>query len=167
MAAKERFERIWHQWRNLFLLLLNFDYLNINQDIDFRLQRKFHIVRLLSLAVVIHSIVCLLCCLRKFRHIMALRYHSLWHYSNHCDILAALKQNSYLQKLGQNIREVRKSMALSQEQLALQARIDRSYIGGIERGERNVSFLTLVKIAEQLNCDVSRLTKDIINERDQ
>jgi transcriptional regulator with XRE-family HTH domain len=69
-----------------------------------------------------------------------------------------LEQQDYLIKLGLNIREVRKSKALSQEQLALQAGIDRSYIGGIERGERNVSFLTLVKLAECLNCDVSTFT---------
>jgi transcriptional regulator with XRE-family HTH domain len=50
---------------------------------------------------------------------------------------------------------------LSQEQLALQAEVDRSYVGGIERGERNVSFLTLVKIAECLDCDIAKFTKHI------
>jgi len=63
--------------------------------------------------------------------------------------------------LGDQIRELRKAKGLSQEQLALQAEVDRSYVGGIERGERNVSFLTLVKIADCLECDVAKFTKGI------
>lgn len=54
---------------------------------------------------------------------------------------------------------------MSQEQLALQAEVDRSYVGGIERGERNVSFLTLVKIAKCLDCDVAKFTKQIPNDK--
>jgi len=50
---------------------------------------------------------------------------------------------------------------MSQEQLAFDAGVDRSYIGGIERGERNVGFLTLVKIADCLSCDVAKFTKGI------
>lgn len=71
------------------------------------------------------------------------------------------KKNKYLVELGEHIRDARKAKGLSQEQLALQAEIDRSYVGGIERGERNVSFLTLVKIAICLDCDVSKFTKGI------
>ena len=66
-----------------------------------------------------------------------------------------------LTKLGNNIRCLRKSKGFSQEQLALHANIDRSYVGGIERGERNVSFLTLVKIAKCLECDLATLTEGI------
>ena len=71
------------------------------------------------------------------------------------------KKNKYLIKLGEHIRDARKAKGLSQEHLALQAEIDRSYVGGIERGERNVSFLNLVKIATCLECDVSKFTKGI------
>jgi len=66
-----------------------------------------------------------------------------------------------LVRLGIQIRALRKEKGLSQEEFALKAEVDRSYIGGIERGERNVSFLTLVKIANCLDCDVARFTKDI------
>lgn len=72
-----------------------------------------------------------------------------------------MKKDKYLIKLGNQIRELRKSKGLSQEQLALKAEVDRSYVGGIERGERNVSFLTLVKIADCLGFDVAKLTKGI------
>lgn len=51
-----------------------------------------------------------------------------------------MKNDKNLVKLGNNIRLLRKSKGLSQEQLALNAHIDRSYIGGIERGERNVTW---------------------------
>ena len=67
--------------------------------------------------------------------------------------------------MGNQIREARKAKGLSQEQLAYNAEVDRSYVGGIERGERNVSFLTLVKIAECLGCDVSKFTKGIPNDK--
>ncbi len=63
--------------------------------------------------------------------------------------------------MGNQIRVIRKAKGLSQEQLALRAEVDRSYVGGIERGERNVSFLTLVKIAECLECDIAKFTKGI------
>ncbi len=72
-----------------------------------------------------------------------------------------MKKDKHLLELGNQIRELRKSKGLSQEQLALQAEVDRSYVGGIERGERNVSFLTLVKIAECLGCDIAKFTKHI------
>jgi len=72
-----------------------------------------------------------------------------------------MKKEKELVRLGNNIRLSRKSKGLSQEQLALGADIDRSYVGGIERGERNVSLLTLVKIARCLECDLAELTEGI------
>jgi transcriptional regulator with XRE-family HTH domain len=90
-----------------------------------------------------------------------MRYYSLWYYSSHYFTFVQLKKDKHLIELGNQIRELRKSKGLSQEQLALQAEVDRSYVGGIERGERNVSFLTLVKIAECLDCDIAKFTKHI------
>ena len=90
-----------------------------------------------------------------------MRYYSLWYYSNHNFTFVQLKKDKHLIELGNQIRELRKSKGLSQEQLALQAEVDRSYVGGIERGERNVSFLTLVKIAECLDSDIAKFTKHI------
>ncbi len=48
-----------------------------------------------------------------------------------------------------------------QEDLAYESDIDRSYIGGVERGERNITFTVLCKIAAGLRCDVAALTKDL------
>ena len=88
-------------------------------------------------------------------------YYSLWYYSKHWFTFALMEKDKHLKELGNQIRFLRKSKGLSQERLAFQAEVDRSYVGGIERGERNVSFLTLVKIANCLGCDVAKFTKGI------
>ena len=64
-------------------------------------------------------------------------------------------------QLGQNIRKLRKIKGFTQGSLALEAGIDRSYFGGIERGERNVSILTLSNIAKCLSCYIAKLAKGI------
>ncbi len=66
-----------------------------------------------------------------------------------------------LKKLGSRIREKRKSLGWTQEGLAAKADIDRSYIGGVERGERNLTFAVLCQICSALGCDVAALTKGI------
>jgi len=63
--------------------------------------------------------------------------------------------------LGQRIRKERKTIGLSQEELAERANIDRSYIGGVERGERNLTFKILCQLCEALGCDVAHLTNEI------
>lgn len=59
--------------------------------------------------------------------------------------------------LGQAIRQARLKANLSQEALADEAGIDRSHMGKIERGERNVSLLNIKRIAEALNTIPSTL----------
>ena len=58
---------------------------------------------------------------------------------------------------GQRVRELRKAKELSQEALALACGLDRTYIGGIERGERNVSLLNIERIAKALGVPVREL----------
>ena len=70
-------------------------------------------------------------------------------------------RNENLVELGKRIRYLRKLKNLSQEQFAFLANVDRSYMGGIERGERNIGFLMLVRIAHILECDIAAITKDI------
>lgn len=66
-------------------------------------------------------------------------------------------KNGSLFRLGEVIRARRKSLELSQEALADAAGIDRSHMGKIERGERNVTFLNIVRIAAALQCKPSEL----------
>lgn len=53
-------------------------------------------------------------------------------------------------KFGERVRELRKEKNLSQEQLAFKANLHRTYIGMIERAERNVTLLNIEKIANAL-----------------
>lgn len=64
-----------------------------------------------------------------------------------------------LKELGDRIREKRKALDWTQEELAAKADIDRSYIGGVERGERNLTFTMLCQISRALGCHVSALTR--------
>lgn len=62
-------------------------------------------------------------------------------------------------RFGNNVREFRLKRNLSQEKLAELSDLHRTYIGGIERGERNLSLKNIYKIAEALNIKVSELFK--------
>jgi transcriptional regulator with XRE-family HTH domain len=62
-----------------------------------------------------------------------------------------------LEKIGNAVRELRKEQSVSQEALADSASLDRSHLGRIERGERNVTLLNLVKIAAALRVSVAEL----------
>lgn len=67
-------------------------------------------------------------------------------------------KGTVLEELGSRIRARRKGLGWTQEELAAKAEIDRSYIGGVERGERNLTFTMLCDICESLGCDVAELT---------
>lgn len=67
-------------------------------------------------------------------------------------------KRTVLDELGNRIRAKRKELGWTQEELAAKADIDRSYIGGVERGERNPTFTMLCDICESLSCDVAELT---------
>jgi transcriptional regulator with XRE-family HTH domain len=57
------------------------------------------------------------------------------------------------------IRNARLAMGLSQEALAIDAGLDRSYMGGIERGEHNLAIMNIAKIANALGVTPSDLLK--------
>lgn len=58
-----------------------------------------------------------------------------------------------LQRLGNNLRAIRLARGLSQEEFAEVLGYHRTYIGGLERGERNVTLLTLARLADELGTD--------------
>lgn len=73
--------------------------------------------------------------------------------------LSSQRQHDALVALGNAIRDARVAKNLSQEQLALQAGIDPSYLGRVERGDNNVATLSIVRIAAALGLSVAHLFK--------
>jgi transcriptional regulator with XRE-family HTH domain len=69
--------------------------------------------------------------------------------------------NVELLRLGRRIRTERKLLGLTQNGFAQDCGLNRSHFGGIERGERNLTFLVLCKICSQLQCDVAQVTRGI------
>jgi transcriptional regulator with XRE-family HTH domain len=59
--------------------------------------------------------------------------------------------------LGRAIRELRRASGISQDAFAASCSLHRTYVGGIERGERNVSFANLLRIADALHVRPSVL----------
>ena len=72
-------------------------------------------------------------------------------------VSGASDETGALKRLGSIIRERRREMHLSQEALADASGIDRSHMGKIERGERNVTLLNLIRIAAALGSPPSDL----------
>jgi transcriptional regulator with XRE-family HTH domain len=60
-------------------------------------------------------------------------------------------------QFGQRIRELRRERGYSQERFAALSGLDRSYMGSVERGERNIGIDNVGAIARALNVDVSTL----------
>lgn len=58
---------------------------------------------------------------------------------------------------GKRLARLRKERGWSQEQLALESGLARSYLGGIERGQRNIALLNICRLAETLNLPASEL----------
>jgi transcriptional regulator with XRE-family HTH domain len=68
------------------------------------------------------------------------------------------KREAQIQKhFGNRVRELRKQKQFSQESLALACDLDRTYIGGVERGERNISLVNIHKLAVALGVPVKEL----------
>ena len=72
--------------------------------------------------------------------------------------------NLLLIQFGKRVRQLRKAAGLSQEAFADAAGLDRTYIGGIERGERNVSLKNIALLAETLDISLSQLMEGLHTE---
>lgn len=71
-----------------------------------------------------------------------------------------MESREILFKFGQRVREIRKQKNLTQEDLSFKADLHRTYIGMIERAEKNITLLNIEKIAKALNVNIKELFDD-------
>jgi ribosome-binding protein aMBF1 (putative translation factor) len=71
--------------------------------------------------------------------------------------MSKIQSARFQKQFGDRLRELRKAKGLSQEALALACDLDRSYIGSVERGERNISVVNIYKIAAALGVNAREL----------
>lgn len=70
-----------------------------------------------------------------------------------------------LETFGRNLKALRGQKGISQEEFADKTKLDRTYISGLERGKRNPSYLTLLKLAQSLDVRIEQLfTEDIMHD---
>lgn len=79
----------------------------------------------------------------------------------YCKNVPAKEKNPALKRFGTNVRTLREKRELSQEQLAEIADLDRTYVGGLERGERNATLGSVLRIAKALKTTVADLCAGI------
>jgi transcriptional regulator with XRE-family HTH domain len=68
-----------------------------------------------------------------------------------------VSQPDILERFGQRVRELRVKRGWSQDQFAHECGLDRTYMGGIERGERNLALRNIERIAKALGVTISHL----------
>ena len=72
-----------------------------------------------------------------------------------------MNEGDLLKRFGQRVRSLRKKAGLSQEKFADRCGLDRTYVGGIERGERNVALRNIEVIARTLGLSLSKLMQGL------
>jgi transcriptional regulator with XRE-family HTH domain len=70
-------------------------------------------------------------------------------------------KNSHAALVGLTLRRLREKSEISQEELASIAGLHRTYVGSVERGERNVSLENIVRLARALGVRPSKLLEDL------
>lgn len=70
-------------------------------------------------------------------------------------------EDDILIRFGRRLRVLRKAAGFSQEGFALECELDRSYVGAVERGERNLSLRNLYQMAKKLNVTLSALFDEL------
>ncbi len=78
-----------------------------------------------------------------------------------------MNEKSLAQVFGIVVRKIRSEAGLSQEEFAVQCQLHRTYIGSIERGEKNVTLETATKIATALKIKLSYLISYVEEEREK
>ncbi|MGD9687337.1 MAG: helix-turn-helix domain-containing protein [Desulfobacter sp.] len=70
------------------------------------------------------------------------------------------RHDNFLKWFGSRVRSIRQKKNLSQEELAQLAGLDRTYMGGVERGERNIGLLNVKRLADALEIKAKDLFDD-------
>lgn len=73
--------------------------------------------------------------------------------------MTKLDEHAIKKNFGQRLRTLRLEKGLSQEALALACDLDRTYIGGVERGERNISLINIYRLARALEISPKELVQ--------
>lgn len=76
-------------------------------------------------------------------------------------LISMQDKEEILVKFGDKVRKIRKERKLSQEQLAFKADLHRTYIGMIERAEKNITLINILKIANALEVKVEQLFNEL------
>ncbi|GAA4447878.1 helix-turn-helix transcriptional regulator [Novipirellula rosea] len=71
--------------------------------------------------------------------------------------IGIMADSDILERFGERVRKLRKKRGWSQEEFAHQCGLDRTYVGGVERGERNIALRNIERIAETLEMTLSQL----------
>ncbi len=71
------------------------------------------------------------------------------------------QRDPVLVEFGRRVRFRREAAGISQEAFAVLVGVHRTYVGAVERGERNLSLRNIVRIAAALNCDSCELLREL------
>lgn len=78
-----------------------------------------------------------------------------------------VEEGTLQRRVGANVRQIRERVGLSQEALAEELGVHRTYVGGIERGERNLSLKSIEWLANGLEVDPAQLLRKVSQRRRQ
>jgi DNA-binding XRE family transcriptional regulator len=88
--------------------------------------------------------------------------YSPWTYQQHdCQIASAVTPVDVRIRFGKMVRARRQKLGVSQEEFADMCGLDRTYMGGIERGERNLSLINIEKIALAFHVSLAELFRAV------
>lgn len=74
--------------------------------------------------------------------------------------------NARIKAFGLRVRYFRKHLGLSQDDLADKAGLHRTYVGAVERGERNISLINILRLADALNVTAQELFEDNLDKEE-
>jgi transcriptional regulator with XRE-family HTH domain len=80
--------------------------------------------------------------------------------------MPSVEPEELLREIGKNVRRLRAARGYSQESFAQAAKLNRAYMGGVERGQRNVGVVNLHRIAEALDLSLSEFFAEMENAED-